>query len=101
MRGCVSLVIYLIVSGCYQGPEASSQLDNLKLIASKASQQFMHCILGHTQIGLNIGGCVNLVIYLIVSGCCVGPEASSKLDHLKLRASKASQKYIQCIFGIS
>ena len=38
------------------------------------------------------------VIYFIVCGCYLGPKASSKLDHLKLRDSKASQQFIQCIF---
>ena len=154
MEGCVSLIIYFIVSGCCLGLEASSQLDHLKFRAYKASQQFIQyafgsysyvdeygqfCeswypsyslrllsmygsfiptwpfetqsiqslttiptvyILGPTQIGLNMEGCVSLVIYFIVTCCCLGPEAWFKFDHLKRRASKASQQFIQYIFWV-
>ena len=152
IRGWVSLVIYLIVSGCVLGPEAWSKLDHLKLRASKASQQFIQYAFGShsyvdkygrfceswypsyslrllsrswsssqldhlnkhpkppnnsysvylcpTRIGLNMEGCVSLVIYFIVSGCCLGPEAWFQLDHLKCRASKASQQFIQYIFSV-
>ena len=57
-------------------------------------------IMGPTQIGLNTGGCVSLVIYLIVSSCCLGPEVSYQLDHLKLRVSTASQQFILYIFCV-
>ena len=42
---------------------------------------------------------MSLVIYLLVYGCCLGPKAWSQLDRLKLRASKASQQFIQYAFG--
>ena len=96
----MSFVIYLIVSGCCQGPEASSQLDHLKIRASKVSQQFILYIFCPTQKGLNRGGWVNRNICSIVSGCYLGPKALSQLDHLKLRASKASQQFTQCIFEV-
>ena len=41
-------------------------------------------ILCPTQIGVNMGGCVILLIYIIVSDCCLGPETWSQLDHLKV-----------------
>ena len=37
---------YLIVSGCCQGFESSSEPHHLKLKSSKASQQFIPCIFG-------------------------------------------------------
>ena len=54
----------------------------------------------NSLIGLNIGSCVTLVIYLIVQFCCVSPETLTKLDHLKIRASKSSQKFRQFIFRV-
>ena len=48
-----------------------------------------------------MGGCVSLVIYLIVYSCCLGPEASSQLNHLKFRASKPSHHFIECLFWVS
>ena len=96
MGGCVSPVIYLIVSDCYSGPKTSSQLNHLKLKISKASLHFIQCIFSvpHRQ------GWVSLVIYPMVSGCYISPKASSQIHHLKLRASKASLQFIQCIFWV-
>ena len=42
---------------------------------------------------------MSLVINFIVSGYFLGYEASSQLDNLKLRASKASQKLHTVYFG--
>ena len=44
MGGWVSLIIYYIVSADCLGPEASLQVDHLKLKDSGASQQFLRCI---------------------------------------------------------
>ena len=55
--------------------------------------------LGPTMIGLKMVGRMSLIIYFIVSACCLGPDASLQLDHLKLNEFKASQQFIQCIFG--
>ena len=152
MVGRRSLIIYFIVSACCLVPEASFQLDHLKVNAFKASQQFIlfifgshhdrvkiggpdesyHlfyglCLLfrswsiisiwpfetqciqnlttihtvyfwGHTLIGLKMVGRMSLIIYFIVSACCLGPDASLQLDHLKLNEFKASQQFIQFIF---
>ena len=57
-------------------------------------------ILGLTKIGLNTGVVWVFFIYLIVSGCCIGPKPSSQLDRLKMRPSKFSQQFIQCIFWV-
>ena len=54
----------------------------------------------NSLIGLNTGGFVTLFIILIVECCRVSPETLSQLDHLKIRASKSSQKFRQCIFRV-
>ena len=99
--GCVSLVIYLIVSGLCIGPEASSQHHHLKIRASQSWQQFIEWIFWSHPKRVRYRGVWSLVIYIIVSGCCLGPEASSQLDHVKFRASKPSQQFIQCIFLVT
>ena len=96
--GCVSHVIYLIVSDCCLGPEGFSQLNHLKFRASKPSHQFIHLCFGSHPDRVKYGGCVSLVIYLIVSSFCIGPEASSQHHHLKIRASKSWQQFIEWIF---
>ena len=55
---------------------------------------------GPILIGLKMGGRISLIIYFIVSACCLGPEATFKLDHLKLKASKASKQFIPCLFEV-
>ena len=100
MLGRISHTIYFIVSACCLGPEASFQIDHLKLKTFKASQQFVPCIFGvPTMIGLKMVGRMSLIIYFIVSACCLVPEASFQLDHLKLNAFKASRQFIPCTFG--
>ena len=96
--GCVSHVIYLIVSDCCLGPEGFSQLNHLKFRASKPSHQFIHLWFVSHPDRVKYGGCVSLVIYLIVSSFCIGPEASSQHHHLKIRASKSWQQFIEWIF---
>ena len=51
------------------------------------------------MIGLKMVGRMSLIIYFIVSACCLVPEASFQLDHLKLNAFKASRQFIPCTFG--
>ena len=54
--------------------------------------------LGPTMIELKMVGRMSLIIYFIVSACCLAPEASFQLDHLKVNAFKASQQFKLCIF---
>ena len=99
MVGRMSLIIYFIVSACCLVPEASFQLDHLKLNAFKASRQFIPCTFGSHHDRVKNGRPDESYHQFIVSACCLGPDASLQLDHLKLNEFKASQQFIQFIFG--
>ena len=59
-----------------------------------------YCVfLGSHPDRVKMVGRMSLIIYFIVSACCLGPDASLQLDHLKLNEFKASQQFIQFIFG--
>ena len=96
----MSLIIYFIVSACCLGPEESFQLDHLKLNSFKASKQFIPCIFGNHHDRVNNGGADKSYHQFKVSTCCLGPEASFQLDHLKLKTFKGSQQFIPRIFGV-
>ena len=100
MVGRMSLIIYFIVSACCLVPEASFQLDHLKLNAFKASRQFIPCTFGSHHDRVKNGRPDESYHQFIVSACCLGPKASFQLDHLKLKTFKASQQFIPCIFGV-
>ena len=99
MVGRMSLIIYFIVSACCLVPEASFQLDHLKLNAFKASRQFIPCTFGSHHDRVKNSRPDESYHQFIVSACCLGPDASLQLDHLKLNEFKASQQFIQFIFG--
>ena len=75
MGGCVCLVIYLIVSGFCLGPAASSQFGHLKLRAPNPQNSSYSIYFGSDPERVNMGGCVSHFIFIIVSSCCLDPEA--------------------------
>ena len=98
-KGTYSQIANLWPTGCSSCSSFSSTYRATPSPSLAYWLQFIY-ILGSIQIGLNMGGFVSLFIYIIVSGCCLSPEAWSQLDHLRLRASKASQQFSQCIFWV-